>query len=137
MTERKPPGEAWESFTERRIREAQAEGAFENLPGFGRPIPGIDEPLDENWWIREKLRREQINAVPPIIAARLEVEKTLVAIRQLSSEHLVRRRLEQLNESIRRAHFSHIAGPADGISPLDIESEVTRWRAERQQPPSG
>jgi hypothetical protein len=82
MTERKPPGEAWESFTERRIREAQAEGAFENLPGFGRPIPGIDEPLDENWWIREKLRREQINAVPPIIAARLEVEKTLVAIRQ-------------------------------------------------------
>ena len=133
-TERKPPNESWESFTERRIREAQAEGAFENLPGFGRPIPGIDEPLDENWWIREKLRREQVNALPPILEARLEVERTLAAIGQLTSEHQVRRRLERLNDVIRRAHFSHIAGPADGIRPLDIEAEVARWRAAREQP---
>ena len=131
MSERKPPGETWESFTERRIREAQAEGAFENLPGFGRPIPDIDQPLDENWWVREKLRREQINALPPILEARLEVEKALAAIRDLTSEHQVRRRLERVNEIVRRAHFSHIAGPAEGVQPLDVEAEVARWSAGR------
>ena len=55
------------------IRLAQQSGQFENLPGFGKPIPGIDEELDENWWIRDKLRREQINALPPILQARLEL----------------------------------------------------------------
>ena len=39
MTERKPPGEAWESCAERNIRAARDEGAFDALPGFGRPIP--------------------------------------------------------------------------------------------------
>ena len=35
----------WDSLAEQRIREAQASGEFDNLPGFGKPIPGIDEPL--------------------------------------------------------------------------------------------
>ena len=32
MTERKPPGVSWESWFEEQIRQAQEEGAFENLP---------------------------------------------------------------------------------------------------------
>ena len=71
-TEHKLPGFTWESFAEKRIREAQQQRAFDHLSGFGRPIPGIDEPLDENWWIKEKLKREDINAVPPTLQARLE-----------------------------------------------------------------
>ena len=128
MTERKPPEESWESFTERRIREAQSEGAFANLPGFGRPIPGIDEPLDENWWIRDKLRQEQLNLLPPILEARLAKERTLAGLADLKSEHEVRRRLERLNEQIRRAHFAHIPGPSDGVLPVDIEAAVREWR---------
>ncbi len=54
----------WESYAEALIRAAQDEGQFDNLPGFGRPIPGIDEPLDENWWVREKLKREGLGVKP-------------------------------------------------------------------------
>lgn len=126
--ERKAPHETWESFTERKIREAQSDGAFANLPGFGRPIPGIDEPLDENWWIRDKLRREQLSVLPPILEARLAKERTLAALREVGSESEVRRRLQRLNEEIRRAHFSHIPGPAEGVLPVDIEAAVREWR---------
>lgn len=132
MTERKPPRESWESFAERKIREAQSEGAFDRLPGMGRPIPGIDRPLAENWWVKQKLRREEITVLPPILEARLEVEKTLDAIESLGSETAVRKHLEELNEKIRKAHFSHVAGPADGILPLDIEATVRDWKQRRQ-----
>lgn len=35
---RRKPGEGWQSFVERQIQEAQAEGAFDNLPGHGKPL---------------------------------------------------------------------------------------------------
>lgn len=74
---RKPSGLGWESFVELRIREAQAAGAFDNLPGRGEPIPGIDAPLDENWWVKQKLRDEGVNVLPPVLEARLDRERAL------------------------------------------------------------
>lgn len=44
------------SIAERRIREALDEGAFEDLAGAGRPIPGDDVHLDAGWWAKERLR---------------------------------------------------------------------------------
>lgn len=65
MTHRKPKWQDWQSYAEELIRAAQEEGEFDDLPGFGQPIPGIDEPHDENWWVREKLKREGIRHQPP------------------------------------------------------------------------
>jgi len=36
---RRKPGETWQGFVERQIQEAQAQGAFDNLPGHGKPLP--------------------------------------------------------------------------------------------------
>lgn len=128
---RKKPGETWESFADRRIREAEAAGQFENLPGFGQPIPEIDQPWNENSWIQRKLKEEGIQALPPVLEARLEIEKTLEQLPTIKSESEVRRQLIRLNERIREAHYSHIAGPADGVRPVDIEATVTRWKQQR------
>jgi hypothetical protein len=122
------PGEKWESFAERRIREAQAAGEFDRLPGFGQPIPGIDQPWDENSWVRQKLRDEQINALPPVLAARLDRERTLAVLPSLTSEAIVRQELITLNQRIHKAHFASQAGPAEGVLPVDVEAEVARWR---------
>ena len=65
--ERKPPSESWESFTDRKIREAQEEGAFDALPGFGKPIADLDGPDDPNWWIKKKLREERLVLLPPVL----------------------------------------------------------------------
>lgn len=132
MSSSKFPGESWDAFAERRIQEAQAEGAFDNLPGFGKPIPGIDEPLEENWWIKAKLRRENISVLPPVLEVRLEVQKLRESLDSIRDESELRRRLEALNRRIRDAHFS----PAPAllklvIEPLDVEATVGEWRRRR------
>lgn len=45
---------------EDKIRAAICAGEFDNLPGFGKPCPAIDEPYDEYWWIRRKLKAEEL-----------------------------------------------------------------------------
>jgi hypothetical protein len=131
--ERKPPSESWESFTDRKIREAQAEGAFDALPGFGKPIPDLDGPDDPNWWLKKKLREEKIVVLPPILEARLDAEKTLAALDSMASEQQVRRSSNALNERIRKAHFSAAEGPAVGVRPVDVDAVVAEWRKRRGQ----
>ena len=130
--DRKPAGVSWESFVERRIREATEAGAFSNLPGHGRPIPGIDDPPDEDWWVKRKLRDEGVSIVPPVLAARLAVEKTLEEIDGLASESEVRAKLAELNRTIREAHYSPIAGPPGGVAEVDVDAVVARWRVSRR-----
>lgn len=125
------PGESWESYAERRIRQAQAAGEFAALPGFGQPIPHIDEPWDENSWVKQKLRDERINALPPILQARLDRERTLDAIRRIDSEAEVRRQLIALNARTAQAHFSSEPGPNSGVLPVDVEEEIAAWRVSR------
>jgi hypothetical protein len=43
-----------------KIRAAIEAGEFDNLPGFGQPAAIFDEPYDPHWWIRRKLKREQL-----------------------------------------------------------------------------
>src|SRR5262249_62272694 len=49
MTERKPPGTSWETWIEAQIRVAMEQGAFDNLPGAGKPLPNLDQ--DPDWWV--------------------------------------------------------------------------------------
>ncbi|HEX4129634.1 MAG TPA: DUF1992 domain-containing protein [Pirellulales bacterium] len=132
--ERKPPSESWESFTDRKIREAQEEGAFDSLPGFGKPIADLDGPDDPNWWIKKKLREERLVLLPPVLEARLDAEKTLEAVGKMASEMQVRRTLIALNERICKAHFSAADGPANGVRPVDIEAVVAQWKRARTKP---
>ena len=86
MSKRKPPGVTWESFAERQIREAQQAGEFDNLPGFGKPSSVIDEPYDEMWWVRRKVRDERLSVVPPSLQIRLDVEKTMQQVQRMTNE---------------------------------------------------
>jgi hypothetical protein len=51
-------------IAENKLRAAIDAGDFDNLPGFGKLSPLIDEPYDPLWWIKSKLRREQLPARP-------------------------------------------------------------------------
>ena len=121
----------WDSLAEQRIREAQADGEFDNLPGFGKPIPGIDQPHDDLWWVKEKLKREGISALPPALALRLDVERTLAKIAELETEERVRWELAALNERIRKASVGPLWGPSVDVMPLDIDEAVSDWRTGR------
>lgn len=45
------------------VSKAKSEGAFENLPGAGRPIPDLDEPYDELWWAKKLIEREELKTL--------------------------------------------------------------------------
>ena len=53
MTERKPPGTSWETWIEAQIRVAREQGAFDNLPGAGKPLPYLDQEYDPDWWVKQ------------------------------------------------------------------------------------
>lgn len=131
MSQKKVPDQTWETYAEEQIREAIEAGEFDNLSGFGKPIPSIDEPYDEEWWIREKLKREKISQLPPSLEIKRDVEKTLASIGALRSEVEVRREIQFLNERIRDAHYRSVWGPPSTQMPLDEEQIVTQWKLGR------
>ena len=131
VTQRKPPGINWESWIDRQIREAQERGEFDNLPGSGKPIPGIDRPQDEMWWVRQKLASEGVSFLPPALALRKEVDETLEWLMHESSEDAVRTAIEDLNARIKQVNRTIISGPSTSVSPIDIERIVEKWRASR------
>jgi DnaJ-like protein len=51
---------AIQTVAENRIRQAIEEGQLDDLPGLGKPIPDIDEPYDELWWVKRVIRREKL-----------------------------------------------------------------------------
>lgn len=124
----------WESLAEQRIRAAQAEGEFDNLPGFGQPIPGIDQPHDELWWVKEKLKREQLSRLPPALELRRDLEKLRERLGTIETEYQVRQEVASLNERIRKASLGPVWGPAVDVLPLDVNEVATQWRTLKVRP---
>lgn len=55
---------ALQIVAENKLRAAIEAGEFDNLPGLGKPSPIFDEPYDPFWWVRRKLRSEQLPTNP-------------------------------------------------------------------------
>ncbi len=131
VTERKPAGVSFESWVDKQIREAGERGDFSALPGFGKPIPGLERPYDETWWIKAKMRREGLSVLPPALALRKEAEDATDAVSHARSEREVRRILTEVNEKIRKALAMPPEGPPLNLRPFDVEAMVEAWRTER------
>ena len=75
--QRKPPGVTYESWVDRQIRVAQERGAFDDLPGAGKPIPDLEKRRTGVEWAVDWARREgaDLTAVlPPSLSLRRERE---------------------------------------------------------------
>jgi hypothetical protein len=131
MTSRKPPGVGWESFVDQQIREAQERGEFDDLPGHGKPLPDVDRPRDELWWVRKKLQRENVSYSPPALSLRREVDEARERIAAATTEAHVRDLVAAINERIRYVNSHTITGPPTTIAVLDVENVVERWKAQR------
>ncbi|MGW5386878.1 DnaJ family domain-containing protein [Nocardia sp. NPDC003963] len=130
MAERKPAGVDFESWVDRKIREATERGEFENLPGAGKPLPGAGNPYhDENAWLRDYLRREGVSGdamLPPALLLRRDVERLPESVRDAVSEAEVRATVTELNRRI-VDWLRMPAGPQVPISPVDADEIVREW----------
>jgi hypothetical protein len=77
------------SIAEERIRQAAADGAFDDLPGAGKPIEGLEEPHDTMWWVRGLCEREGLR-VPATTAPRKPPRRRDGLLR-LAAERALRR----------------------------------------------
>ena len=132
VTARKPPELSFESWIEQQIQRAQREGLFDDLPGRGRPLRE-DDGSDPNWWAKQLLRREQVDFLPPALALRRSVERTLEALPSLGDERRVRELLEALDAEIRRFNATATSGPPTTQAPLDVEAILAGWRRARKE----
>ena len=134
MNARNPFGPRRESHVDRQIRLARESGSFDDLAGNGRPLPGIDDVDDEDWWIKEKLRREQVELeLPPALAIRQAKGDLLESLADFDDESDLRGRIDDLNERI--AHVNRVAtsGPPSTTTLIDVERTVQAWRDTRSR----
>ena len=131
MTERKPLETGWEPWVEAQIRVAAQEGAFDKLPGAGKPIPNLGQEFDPLWWVKQFVQREQISMLPPSLELLRKVEKELAAIETLQDEASVRRRVAELNIEIAKVNATVMEGPPTRLGTLDIDKIVARWQRAR------
>jgi len=128
--------ERYETAVDKAIREAQEQGKFDNLPGHGKPLPGLAEPGDELWWVRDWVRREGLSGdefLPESLLLRRQGEQIDDAVAGLRTERAVREHVEELNRQIARARVAS-SGPPVVLTPVVADDVVARWRACRPSP---
>ncbi len=128
MSAHNPFGPRRESHVDRQIRLARESGSFDELAGQGRPLQGIDEFDDEDWWIKEKLRREQVELeLPPALAIRQAKRDLLASLSAVDDEADLRRRIDELNGRIAHVNRVATAGPPSTTTLIDVERTVGEW----------
>jgi Domain of unknown function (DUF1992) len=126
----------YESVIDQQIRKAEERGDFADLPGKGKPLPGLDGPDDENWWIKSWIRREGVPSealLPTPLQLRKEAERLPETVRDLPTEEAVRAAVSDLNRRIAEWLRAPV-GPAVPVRPVDAEAVVREWRSARPGP---
>lgn len=133
MTDRKPADMTFTSWIDKQIAEATERGAFDNLPGAGKPIPHHGNEDAAESWLREYLRREGVSAealLPPPLRLRKAVDRLAQAVPAMASERDVRDAVAELNQEIREWRRIPL-GPPVFVPLVDEEAMVSRWNAAR------
>jgi len=122
----------YESWAERQVREAIERGEFDNLPGAGRPIPGLNGRDDENWWVQSLLEREQLPMpLPTSLALRKEVNELQTTLADVRDEATARDIIDALNFRIRESYRQRVDGPPVIVRTVDVEEALAAWRINR------
>jgi Domain of unknown function (DUF1992) len=130
MTERKPAELSFRDWIEQQIAAAAERGAFDNLPGAGKPLPrpATDEDAAEAW-LRDYVRREGVSTeefLPVPLKLRKESERLAAAAPVLPAEASVRAAAAELNERIMNWRRIPL-GPPIFVPLVDEEALVRAW----------
>src|SRR3954449_4115018 len=83
------------AYVEVAIQQAIRRGEFDNLPGAGKPLPGLGTQHDPDWWIKRKIQTEKLTGLgPPALTLRVESAELPERLDELSREGDVREVVE-------------------------------------------
>ena len=127
MTQKKPTGMSFQSWIDQQIHQCQQTGGFDNLPGKGKPISGLKQPYDPDWWVKRKLQEEGLDATPTILKVKAKIERWQKSMSGIYAESMVRKQVQQLNIEIKEANGG-VLGPLPPLKLLDVEALVAKWK---------
>ena len=138
MNQRKPSDLSFTSWIDRQISEAAQRGAFDDLPGAGKPLPK-SPPDAAQAWLRDYAHREGVSPddlLPIPLRLRKEVERLTATVAELATEQQVRAEAAELNRQI--IQWRRIPeGPPVYLRLIDADALASRWRAAHpEQPPA-
>jgi hypothetical protein len=128
MTERKPPGTSFTSWVDQQIQAAAERGAFDNLPGSGKPLPDRGEHAAEAWAL-DYARREGLppeGMLPTPLRLRKEASDLTRAVPALPTEARVREVVAELNDRIMQWRRLPL-GPPIFVPLVDEDQMVSLW----------
>ena len=130
--------QAVQSWVDQAVRQAERQGAFDDLPGAGKPLRDIDSRTDPDWWVKSLIEREQLDlsgAMPGVMQLRREKAGFPDSLLDLPDEAAVRSRLEDFNERVladrRRPHAG--SQPPPVVGRVDVDEVVEAWRRLKQE----
>jgi hypothetical protein len=125
--------EARAQYVEISIQQAMRRGDFDNLPGTGKPLTGLGDINDPDWWIRRKIEREQITGLgPPALTLRTENAALDDRLDTAGTEQQVREILGDFNHRVIEARRQLLGGPPVVTPVRDVDAELGRWRERRE-----
>ncbi|HKT57997.1 MAG TPA: DnaJ family domain-containing protein, partial [Microbacterium sp.] len=117
------------AYVETAIQQAIRRGEFDNLPGAGKPLPGLGDHHDPDWWIRRKIQTEKLTGLgPPALTLRVEDRELDDRLDALHREADVRTAVEDFNRRVIEARRQLLGGPPVVTPTRDVEEAVAAWR---------
>lgn len=119
-------------YVEIALQQAMRRGDFDALPGAGKPLAGLTEVNDPDWWIRRKIERENLSGLgPPALTLRTENAGLDARLDAAASEATVREILDDFNRRVIEARRQLLGGPPVVTRTRDVDAEVQRWNERR------
>lgn len=119
------------SWIDQQITEATERGAFDDLPGAGKPLPRQGD-FDGETWLRDYVQREGgsvEDCLPTPLRLRKEIERLAETVSGLPDEQKVRDAVGELNERIMQWRRLPL-GPPIFVPLADADATVAAWRKE-------
>jgi hypothetical protein len=117
-----------QTWVDLQVRQAMERGDFDDLPGTGKPIEGLGESHDPDWWLKKLVERERIVVLPPSVALRKEDAALDDELDRYNTETQVREHVEDFNARVIRARYSLSPGPPLVTMPRDVDATVEAWK---------
>ncbi|MFI8634033.1 DUF1992 domain-containing protein [Microbacterium sp. NPDC077663] len=129
-----PTGTERAMYVETAIQQAIRRGDFDDLPGAGKPLEGLNGSHDPDWWIKRKIQTEQLSGLgPPALRLRIEHAEFEERVDAFHREEDVREYTEDFSRRVNEARRQLQGGPPVVTPTRDPDEEVAAWRARRAE----
>lgn len=120
------------AYVETVIQQAIRRGEFDDLPGAGKPLPGVNGRHDPDWWIRRKIESERLTGLgPPALTLRTEDAALDDRLDGMHREEDVRAAIDDFNVRVKEARRQLLGGPPVVTQLRDPDDAVRAWRERR------